>query len=114
MQQHPPPPAAAFWTGSTTDPIFAGSASGALDGAISKAHLAGVGMMGIPGGGNCRALSELWYAAGLGPFGARTEHDAVEGKPAAAEKLSLLDRYGEASRAPENAIGSLPHRVVAH
>jgi len=124
MQQLPPPPPAAAdplcslglldWK---YDPILAGSggAAGALDGASSEAHFAGAGMMGIPGGGECHALSALRYAAGLGdhlqlqglPFGARAEHDAVEAKPPAAERLLSLDWYGEASRAPESAISSL-------
>ncbi|KAG2653353.1 dof zinc finger protein 1-like [Panicum virgatum] len=123
MQQLPPPPAAADPLCSLGlldwkyDPILAGSggAAGALDGASSEAHFAGAGMMGIPGGGECHALSALRYAAGLGdhlqlqglPFGARAEHDAVEVKPAAAERLLSLDWYGEASRAPESAISSL-------
>ncbi|XP_039782493.1 dof zinc finger protein DOF5.6-like isoform X2 [Panicum virgatum] len=122
MQQLPPPPPAAAdplcslglldWK---YDPILAGSSGGALDGASSEAHFAGAGMMGIPGGGECHALSALRYAAGLGdhlqlqglPFGGRAEHDAVEAKPAAAERLLSLDWYGEASRAPESAISSL-------
>ncbi|CAN6274738.1 unnamed protein product [Urochloa humidicola] len=94
------------------DPILAGhaAAAGALDGAGSEAHFAGAGMMGIPGGGECHALSALRYAAGLGehlqlqglPFGTRAEQDAVEVKPA--ERLLSLDWYGEAaSRAPESA-----------
>ncbi|PAN07825.1 hypothetical protein PAHAL_1G365900 [Panicum hallii] len=123
MQQLPPPPAAADPLCSLGlldwkyDPILAGSggAAGALDGASSEAHFAGAGMMGIPGGGECHALSALRYAAGLGehlqlqglPFGGRAEHDAVEMKPPAAERLLSLDWYGEASRAPESAISSL-------
>ncbi|KAL6650880.1 hypothetical protein ACP70R_009805 [Stipagrostis hirtigluma subsp. patula] len=100
------------------DPFLAGSggAAATLDSATSsEAHFAGAGMMGIGGGGEgCHALSALRYAAGLGehlqslPFGARAEHDAVEVKPAAAERLLSLEwSYGEASRAPESAISSL-------
>ncbi|XP_062222262.1 dof zinc finger protein 1-like isoform X2 [Phragmites australis] len=98
------------------DPILTGSGgAAALESANSEARIAGAGMMGIPGsgGGECHALSALRYAAGLGehlqalPFGARAEHDAVEVKPAAAERLLSLDWYGEASRAPESAISSL-------
>ncbi|RCV08002.1 hypothetical protein SETIT_1G290700v2 [Setaria italica] len=125
MLQLPPPTAAADPLCSLGlldwkyDPILAGpgAAAGALDGAGSEAQFSGAGMMGIPGGGECHALSALRYAAGLGehlqlqglPFGARAEHDAVEVKPAAAaERLLSLDWYGEAaSRAPESAISSL-------
>uniref|UniRef100_J3LGB1 Uncharacterized protein n=2 Tax=Oryza brachyantha TaxID=4533 RepID=J3LGB1_ORYBR len=73
-------------------------------------------MMGIAAGGGAEyhALSALRYAAGLGehlalPFGAgRAEHDAVEVKPAAAERLLSLEWCGEASRAaPESSISSL-------
>ncbi|CAO2047796.1 unnamed protein product [Urochloa humidicola] len=120
MPQLPSPPAAADPLCSLGlldwkyDPILAGhggaAAAGALDGAGSEAHFAGAGMMGIPGGGECHALSAFRYAAGLGehlqlqglPFGGRAEHDAVEVKPA--ERLLSLDWYGDAaSRAPESA-----------
>ncbi|KAF8750173.1 hypothetical protein HU200_012423 [Digitaria exilis] len=129
MQQLAPPAAAAMAADPLCsslglldwkyDPILGGS-GGALDGASSEGHFAGVGMMGIPGGGGeCHhALNALRYAAGLGehlqlqglPFGSHAaEHDAVlEVKPA--ERLLSLDWYGEASRAaPESAaaIGSL-------
>ncbi|KAG0534479.1 hypothetical protein BDA96_04G283400 [Sorghum bicolor] len=105
------------------DPILTGSgggaAAGSLDGASSEAHFAGAGMLGIPGGGGsggeCHALSALRYAAGLGehlqlqglPFGGRAEHDGMEVKPPATERLLSLDWYSETSRAPESAISSL-------
>jgi hypothetical protein len=98
------------------DPILAGSA--ALEGASSDAYFTGLGMMGMAGGSGseCHALSALRYADGFGEhlqalpphFGSsRVEHDGVEVKPAAAERLLSLEWYGEASRAPESAINSL-------
>uniref|UniRef100_A0A0D9YX55 Dof zinc finger protein n=1 Tax=Oryza glumipatula TaxID=40148 RepID=A0A0D9YX55_9ORYZ len=135
MQHHlapPPPPAATaadplcslgLFDWKQYDPVFAGSGGGgspvaALESAGgSEAQFMGAGMMGIGGGGvaEYHALSALRYAAGLGdhlalPFGAgRAEHDAVEVKPVAAERLLSLEWCGEASRtaAPESSISSL-------
>ncbi|XP_062220072.1 dof zinc finger protein 1-like [Phragmites australis] len=123
MQQLPPPASAdPFCSLGLLDWRYdltltgSGGAAAALDSTNSEAHFAGAGIMGIPGGGGggeCHALSALRYAAGLGehlqalPFGARSEHDAVEVKPETAERLLSLDWYGEASRAPESAISSL-------
>uniref|UniRef100_A0A0D3F9H8 Dof zinc finger protein n=1 Tax=Oryza barthii TaxID=65489 RepID=A0A0D3F9H8_9ORYZ len=137
MQHHlapPPPPAATaadplcslgLFDWKQYDPVFAGSGGGgspvaALESAgVSEAQFMGAGMMGIGGGGGgvaeYHALSALRYAAGLGdhlalPFGAgRAEHDAVEVKPVAAERLLSLEWCGEASRtaAPESSISSL-------
>uniref|UniRef100_C0P3T8 Dof zinc finger protein n=2 Tax=Zea mays TaxID=4577 RepID=C0P3T8_MAIZE len=100
------------------DPILAGSggaAAGSLDGASSEAHFAGAGMLGIPGGGECYALSSLRYAADLGehlqlqglPFGLRAEQESMEVKAAATERTLSLDWYSETSRAPESALSSL-------
>jgi hypothetical protein len=101
------------------DPIPAGSsggaAAGSLDGASSEAHFAGAGMLGIPGGGECYALSSLRYAADLGehlqlqglPFGLRAEQESMEVKAAATERTLSLDWYSETSRAPESALSSL-------
>ncbi|KAL5212765.1 hypothetical protein ABZP36_023612 [Zizania latifolia] len=124
MQQLAPPPAAAdplcslgLLDWKQYDPIFLGSggSASALDSAGSEAQFMGAGMMGIAGGGaEYHALSALRYAAGLGehlalPFGAgRAQHEAVEMKPAAAERLLSLEWCGEASRAaPESSLSSL-------
>ncbi|KAG8059688.1 hypothetical protein GUJ93_ZPchr0002g24189 [Zizania palustris] len=99
------------------DPVFAcyGGSSSALESAGSEAQFMGADMMGLcNGGAEYHALSALRYAADLGehlalPFGAgRAEHDAVEAKPAAAERLLSLEWFGEASRAaPESSMSSL-------
>uniref|UniRef100_A0A0D9VK12 Dof zinc finger protein n=1 Tax=Leersia perrieri TaxID=77586 RepID=A0A0D9VK12_9ORYZ len=119
------------WKQHQYDPVFPGSGGGSpaagFDGSGSETQFmaSAGGMMGIGigigggGGGSGEeysALCALRYAAGLGehlalPFGGAGEHhDAVEVKPAAAERLLSLEWCGEASRAaaapaPESSMG---------
>ena len=82
--------------------------------------------------GSSGATGMLDGASSEVPFGACAEHDTVELKPVAVERLLLLDWYGKARRAPKSAISLLgamglwssmirgasslrpPHWVAAH
>jgi hypothetical protein len=86
MQQLPPQPAA-------TDPLCS---LGLLDCKKNPILIGSSGATGMLDG----ASSEV-------PFGACAEHDTVELKPVAVERLLLLDWYGKARRAPKSTISLL-------